>query len=449
MDEERTVTGSVRGKLTRRFAAIGIGATLAACAIGYAIMWQWSASMGRNLTELRAGFESEIEVVNASTMNASATVARLLDGFMRERIADVQSWASGPSVVAAARQAHAAHEQAGLLALPVEEIEGKFQIRKSLGQFPIADDHLRAELFRSPYFERILFTDRNGYNVVVTNVSSDFVQSDEGWWQRTWSDGFTLSPVQYDEGMGAWSIDISVRIDDPATDKPVGVMQAALSIAPLQEITDRYVENEREERVTVVNSEGLLLAETSSGHSGARIMNRTVNVREEMGDARDAVFGVERTGYVTDGEWVTGYTRTADGEFYADLTRGFRFGGFQWGVIAQSRQVAPSAGIEAVVESLAGRRGVYAGILAGGALVLVLIAGGTGWWAAGEISRPIRELRTMAQQVSLGSTTREVKMETNDELSEIADAFDRMRRSVQVMIRMIRSKRAQAQPPGQ
>ena len=436
MVEETNVTGSMRGKLGRRLSAIGIGAVLTVSVVSYAVTWGWSESVGRALMELRNGeFENE-----PAEMNASVMIARQVDEFMRERIADVQSWASVPAIISAARQAHSVHEQTGLLELTPEEIERKFQIRKSLGRFPIADSYLRAELLRSEHFDRVLFTDRNGYNVVATNVSSDFVQSDENWWQRTWSDGFALSGVKYDEGMGSWAVDISVRIDDPASDNPVGVMQAALSITLIQTITDRYPGRHHGERVTVVNSEGLLLAETSSGHSGARIMNANVNIRNGGADARKAVFEAEHSGHAADSEWRTGYSRTANGEFYADLTHGFRFGGFDWGVIVQSREQEASAGIDAAMGTVDAWRDTYAGILGGGGLILGLLAGLIGWWMARRLARPIRDLHKMATEVSLGTSNGEVKLTTNDELSEIADAFDRMRRSLQLAMRMTRGR---------
>lgn len=328
MDEDASITGSMRSRLAHGIAAIGIGTALAACVIAYAVTWQWSATVGRDLRNVLAGLQG-----HSAETRASVLLSRQMDEFMRERIADVQGWASSPTVVSAARQAHSVHEKSGLPARSVEELEGRFQIRKSLGRFPIADSYLRAELARSGHFDRVLFTDRNGYNVVVTNVSSDFVQSDEDWWQRAWSDGFALSTVLYDESMGTWAIDISVRIDDPATENPVGVMQAALNIALIQDITDRYVGQGEGERITVVDSQGLLLAETSSEHSSARIMNEKVNVREGEADARRAVFGPERSGQVVDDGWVTGYSQTAGGDFYADLTRDFRFPGFNLSLI--------------------------------------------------------------------------------------------------------------------
>ena len=441
VDEATTVTKSVRGKFTRSFAAIGIGSVLAACLMGYAAAWVWSGSVGRELTELRGGLEGRLAEVTASVM-----IARQLDDLMRERIADVGSWALTPAVISAARQAHIAHEQSGLLRLTTEEIERRFQVRKSLGRFPVADSYLREEIFRSPYFERVLLTDRNGLNVVVPSASSDFVQSDEDWWQRAWSDGFALSPVKYDEGSGVWLIDICMRVDDPATEFPVGVIQAAVGISLIQDIADRYPGNGNGARVTVVNREGLLLAETSSEHSDARIMNNKVNVRDGRGDARQAVFGAEHSGGVADEGWTTGYSRTANGDFYADFSRGLRFDGFHWGVVVQSQAGGALAGIDAVTERLGAWHRHYALILGGGAVILVLLVGGIGRWMGGRTARPIRELRALAVDVSTGAAVGEVKLTTNDELSEIADAFNRMRSSLQVMIRMRRGKSGDTPP---
>ena len=442
MAEGMSVTGSVRARLARRFAAFGIVAALIASAVGLVVTWGWSTSLEREFVELVAGFEGHTVEARTSTM-----LSRQLDEFMRERIADVEGWASGPTVVSAARQAHSVHEQSGLLSLNVEDIEKRFLIRKSLGRFPIADDYLRAEIARSEYFDRILVTDRNGFNVVVTNVSSDFVQSDESWWQRTWSDGFAISPVTYADGMGAWVIEISVRVDDPATENPVGVLQAVLSIAVIQEVADWYGGHDDDgQRVTVVNRDGLLLAETSSGHAGSRIMNEKVSLRGGEADARQAALGAEHSGQVIDDEWVTGYSSTAGGEFYADLTRGFRFPGFNWSVIVQSEEAKSHAGAEhasfedAAMDVITWRE-TYTLVIGGCFLVLAVLAGGIGWIAAGRSARPIQYLRTTAEQLSQGKDVGSVHLDTNDEFSEIAGALDRLRRTILLAVRIVRERR--------
>ena len=437
MVDEALVTGSLRGRLARRFAAIGIGVALALCTIAYAVAWQWSGSVRHDLAKLLVWFEGESAEVKVSQL-----LSRRLDEFMRERIADVQGWASGPAVVAAARQAHSVHEQSGLLSLTVEQIEEKFQIRKSLGRFPIADSYLRSEIARSTHFDRITLTDSNGYNVVVTNVSSDFVQSDEDWWQRAWSDGFAISSVKYDENIGAWEIDISVRIDDPATENPVGVIQVAMTISLLQDIADQH--RGPGQRITVVNREGLLIAETSSEHSSARIMNEKVNVRDgEESDARSAVFGAEHSGQLIGDQWVTGFSRTSGGDFYADLTRDFRFSGFHWGVIVQSEGSGAFAGvaIKSAAQEVGTWHRTYAGILAVSFVVLALLAGWIAWWIAGRIAQPIRYLRTVTLQISQGRATGAVQLDTNDELSEIASALERMRRTVLMAGRIMRERK--------
>ena len=57
---------------------------------------------------------------------------------------------------------------------------------------------------------------RLGYNVAPTNPASDFIQSDEGWWLAAWSHEIAVGAVEYDDSAGVWSLDIAIRIDDPA-----------------------------------------------------------------------------------------------------------------------------------------------------------------------------------------------------------------------------------------
>ena len=437
MAETTTVTRSVRGRFARGFAGFGVAGVLAATLMGGAAVWLMSGSLGRDLAALDGGREE-----GGAEMSAGMAIARQLDDFLRERIADVRSWASAPVVVSAARQAHSAHRQAGLIDLAAEEVEGKFRVRKTLGRFPVADSWLREEIYRSEHFDRVLLTDRNGYNVVTTNKKTDFVQSDEEWWQRAWSAGFALGPVHYQEDTGSWAIEVSMRVDDPATDTPAGVLRATFGIAPIQAIADRWPGRGEGMRVTVVDGEGLLLAETDSRHSDVRIMNEKVNVRAGQSDARRAVFGAAPAGRTSGDGWVTGWSRTGDGERYADLARGFPFEGLKWGVVVQSRADGggggPAAGVEAALGRIAERRAAWVAVLAGGAVLLVLLVCGLGVWMGRRAARPIRDLRTMAADVSMGAATGEVKLATNDELSEIADAFDRMRRSLQLAMRMTR-----------
>ncbi|MFT5112314.1 MAG: methyl-accepting chemotaxis protein PixJ [Parasphingorhabdus sp.] len=96
-----------------------------------------------------------------------------------ERISDAVVWASAPVVIEAARRAASAHEDAGLSVLSIDDVEARFQERKSLDVSPSANAYLTQQVERSQHFGEIFFTDKNGFNAALTNPTSDFVQRDE------------------------------------------------------------------------------------------------------------------------------------------------------------------------------------------------------------------------------------------------------------------------------
>lgn len=62
----------------------------------------------------------------------------------------------------------------------------------------------------------------------------------------------------------------------------------------------------------------------------------------------------------------------------------------------------------------------------GASLVAFVIAGLTGWWMAERITRSLRHLRDAAGQLDLRDLSRRVPVEGNDEITELATAFNRM-----------------------
>ena len=275
-------------------------------------------------------------------------VAGQLDEYLIGRIFEATAWADSDVVVAAARGAHRRHLDAGLGDLSIEQIEDRFPIAKSLGAYPEADAYLRAQIAASPDFAEAFFTDQKGWNVALTNPTSDFVQSDEGWWLQAWRHKIAVGEVEYDNSAGVWSLDISIRIDDSVDQTPLGVLKSVLSISPVQQIADRNAKSLVGARVIVATGDGLLIAETSSNHARERIMSESTNVREHGSPALQGTFGAERSGSsADDGKFLTAHARTAGGEFYAPVTP--RFPGFDWLVIIQR----PLQGVLAPLDPLA------------------------------------------------------------------------------------------------
>ena len=148
----------------------------------------------------------------------------------------------------------------------------------------------------------------------------------------------------------------------------------------------------------------------------------------------------DRSGHVLEGGRTTEYGRTAGGELYADATRGSRFPGFNWVVIVQSGRSGASSGTDTMLEKVGAWRRTYAGILGVSFLVIALLAGCIVWWTASRVSRPIWYLHAAAVQMSRGRLTGAVRLDTNDELSEVADALERIRRTIQKAVRVLRER---------
>lgn len=430
---KRSYFNSLRGKITNRALILGIVPIVLVGLLAYTGLSRLIQEADRGLEESRA--ELLDKVVGANLSATANRVVQQLDGFMLERISDAVTWASAPNVINAAREAAALHAERGIANLPIEEVEAQFQSEKSLNLFPATDKYLRTQIANSLHFGEVFITDEFGYNVSLTNPTSDFVQSDEGWWQTAMDNGISVGDVEFDASAGIWSIDISVRIDDDQTGKRLGVMKSVLGVSLIQEVADRRAKEVSGGSVTVVNNQGSLLAETASRHAEDRIMSEDVNLKIEGNAAIQGAINDTGTGYALGNDSVLGYARSAGVDLYGNVVQGFN--GFDWLVLVeQPTQVAlaPIRNLSKVQSDLATSRkntllviGVSIGVIALIALVMAsLLARG--------IINPLNELKEAAERVAKGDTSRTVNIQSNDEIEDLAKDFDRMRNSVSILI---------------
>ncbi len=376
------------------------------------------------------------DIAGTGLRGQASNAARQLDAFLVERMAEAKAWSSASIVVESASAAHARHRAEGLTELPLEAVEDRFRIQKSLRTAPWADTYLRQQIASSPYFAEIFFTDRNGYNVALTNPTSDFVQSDEDWWQNAWSRELSVGEIEYDDSAGVWSVDISLRIDDPATAQAVGVMKTVLAIEPVQQVADRTAEALPGGRVQIATGRGVLIAETSSNHARERIMNPEINLREQGSDSVRAAFGAERAGFATDDEWVTGYARTGGRDAYAGVSE--RFAGFDWVVVLQE----PVAGVTGALSALAAIddalrdwRLLLAVALCAMALAGMLFALAFASGAARRLAASMHSIQEMAEHASAGQRVTPPSIEQPAELVRLNEAVQRLSQVLTTVLR--------------
>ena len=170
---------------------------------------------------------------DSGVLQAAEQAALMVDGILAERERQVQLLASLPGVVDAARTGGTRAAQLGLVGLPVETVERRFDSTRTLDIDPRTRAFLldRAE---SLDLAEVLVTDRYGHNAITTEKTSDFVQSDEAWWQQAWSTGRTPAEASYDESARRVSVSVAGSIRDGANGATVGVMKVVFGLSAVQ-----------------------------------------------------------------------------------------------------------------------------------------------------------------------------------------------------------------------
>ena len=153
--------------------------------------------------------------------------AALANSYAEEHQRALLLLAHAPMIRAANADAYRRAEEQQLPAQSIPTLERRFARHREIG----TDAELRRylqEFAERAGFEELFFTDAHGYVVLSTDVTSDFVQSDEEWWQVPMrQDQLFVGAAEYDSSAGAVSVEYAVPIAG-AGGRPVGVMKGVL-----------------------------------------------------------------------------------------------------------------------------------------------------------------------------------------------------------------------------
>jgi signal transduction histidine kinase len=428
---------SIRHRIVRGIVAVALVPLAVTGAVVLVSLQRLSADTAARVEESRATLSRQ--VVSTGMEGTAQHVANAVDKYMLERVRDVYVWASDPVTRGAALAGTQESDRRGLKARSIPDLEAEFRDDPALGVAPRAGEYLAGQAAMSGAFAELFFTDANGFNVAYSQKTTDFVQSDEDWWQNAWSHGLDVGVITYDESAKAFSSEIAVRIDG-ADGTGVGVLKAVLNLDAVQQIADMHAQGRD---ITMLNEQGLLLAETSSAHDPQRIMNPKLvyagsvepQVAQTLRSIRDGGTASVVTDRVALGAAVSGRS--------PDQIGGFK--GFPWTiVVSQPTEVAfaPLGSLSQVQRSIDTTSTLLA-IVVGTVLVLV----GVGAFVVAvllgrRIVRPILALRDAADEVATTRlpalveaierlpageappTPEPITVDTHDELEELAERFN-------------------------
>ncbi|MBN1889477.1 MAG: HAMP domain-containing protein [Thermoflexales bacterium] len=190
-------------------------------------------TLSNNITQMRG---QELANYGREALQRSANV---VDGSVKA----LETLALSPSIieaVEAAREAHAGRDRAELEA-EIAALDRAWQDRDPSAAAlvaQIADNeisaHLKAFLRAFPEEVEVFVTDVEGLNVGMSGRTSDYVQSDEAWWQGAYNSGRGknfISEVDYDDSAQVWAIDIGVPIRDKKGQAVIGVLRGTVDIS--------------------------------------------------------------------------------------------------------------------------------------------------------------------------------------------------------------------------
>lgn len=212
---------------------------------------------------------------NAILSDAARRSALLVDRVLAERLRQVDLIAWESSVIEAARKGTAVSRRRSLPLQTISALEERFKATRSQQVDSTALEFL-LDLLPKLDIAEVMLTDQYGYNAVATSPPSDFVQSDEEWWQTAWKAGVTDAEATEDKATGETVVELARAVRDHGM--RVGVVKAKFGLANLDSALIQAGVGTAL-RVDLVDSVGHIIASSGGGKRfqfmhGARDLSR-------------------------------------------------------------------------------------------------------------------------------------------------------------------------------
>ena len=101
----------------------------------------------------------------------------------------------------------------------------------------VLTDSLSAELIKYqakfPENVEVFLTDRKGVSLATTDRTSDYLQSDEDWWQAAFKDGEYIGQPEFDASSKTLAINMAVAVRANGSNQTVGILRTTVNINSL------------------------------------------------------------------------------------------------------------------------------------------------------------------------------------------------------------------------
>ena len=331
---------------------------------------------------------------DAHIVNAASLSKQLVDRLLAERAREVDLIATEPTVIAAAEKGAQVARDRKLPSMQIDQLEQMFKATRSQQVDDATRQYLTALLPRLDIAE-VMLTDQYGFNAVTTSPSSDFVQSDESWWQTAWNGGTTTAQATADPATQRTVVELAGVVRDRST--RVGVVKVKFGLSLVDSVlTQGRLAGDRL-RVDLVDSTGKVIASSGAADRFKHLAGFETIVTQDPGAAFDfSGDSALRRGAVASangGRWrVVAHMTQADAAHAYDLAR--------WALIIG---LVVMLGLTVVTLSFGGR------------------------FIERRITGPAEELAVAAEAVAAGDFSKQVRdIGADDEIGRLARAVAAM-----------------------
>jgi HAMP domain-containing protein len=260
-----------------------------------------------------------------------------------------------------------------------------------------------------PKYGEIFVTNKYGVVVGLTSRTSDYYQADEEWWQKAKNDSLYVSEIEFDESSNVTSIDICVKIHNELNEF-IGVIKIGLIVDDIKLIMDGF-------------QQGRLNEEYES--MGLKLFDKSYNLVYAAGPTNDSNYTNNRLiDYLKEDEGaVNGYAKLK-GDLSEDTTKLFshshsigynEFEGLGWVLVMEFDE-------DEILKPVNDLRNFMIP-------VFILISISTiifSFFISQVITKPIIDLDKASHRVIKGDLNTKVKIDSNDEVGNLATTFNKM-----------------------
>lgn len=155
----------------------------------------------------------------------------------------VKGWLSDPAVVNAIKAQNA--ETSSLSDADIDALDKQWRAEAKAGGGPLVDKVLGNELSAflkakkdasNGLYSEIFVMDAKGLNVGQSDVTSDYMQGDEGKHQKTFGagpDAVFIDEVEFDDSSQSYQSQLNATVSDPATGEAIGAITVGVNVEKL------------------------------------------------------------------------------------------------------------------------------------------------------------------------------------------------------------------------